>query len=145
MLGGMDEMHTRQDGVREEDAMTVLEEHPLVAEPDMPALDEIFEAVEALLPNNCYRYQDARLVVEVVSRSSRDHDYGRKLKACALGGIPTYVIVDPKLGTVEVCTAPRPLSAEDAEYGEVRRYRFGDSLVVHDPEVTIDTAEWPRD
>jgi Uma2 family endonuclease len=223
MLGGMDEMHTRENnGHEEEDEMTVLQDRPATAETDeddMMGLDEMFEYIEdghnpppgfkvqiiegaivmspqrdvhalviieiliairevlgrkakllfdvrldvpgwrngfapdvmlirndaGKLPNGSYRYQDARLVVEVVSRSSRKDDYGHKLEAYALGEIPTYVVADPKLGTVEVHTLPRVISDGVAEYGETHRYRFGDSFVLQDPEVTIDTADWPRD
>jgi Uma2 family endonuclease len=70
------------------------------------------------LKNGCYRYQDARLVVEVVSRGSHRDDYGRKLQTYALAGVPIYVIVDPKAGQVHVYTEPYGASLENAGYRE---------------------------
>ncbi|MDT3396101.1 Uma2 family endonuclease [Streptomyces sp. B1866] len=85
-------------------------------------------------------YRDVQLIAEVVSRGSRRDDYDAKLKVYAEAGVPTYVIADPKTGLVHVFHAPR-----DGVYTDESTYTFGTKFTLPFPDVTIDTAKWPRD
>ncbi|MFI1256009.1 Uma2 family endonuclease [Streptomyces netropsis] len=85
-------------------------------------------------------YRDVEFVAEVVSRGSRRDDYDAKLTVYAESGVPTYVIADPKKATVHVFSEPR-----DGAYADVTTYTFGEKFTLPFPEITIDTAGWPRD
>jgi Uma2 family endonuclease len=87
-----------------------------------------------------YDYRDVRLVVEVVSQSSRRDDYGAKLETYAQAGVATYVIADPLTGQAHVHESPEPDG-----YQDIRTYPFGAELAITDPALTVDTKLWPRD
>ncbi len=62
-------------------------------------------------------------VVEIVSPSNPDNDYGEKLREYPAMGIPRYMIVDPRTGTIEVHSAPC-----GNRYSEKDPYIFGDRV-----------------
>jgi Uma2 family endonuclease len=81
------------------------------------------------------------LVAEVVSRSSIREDREVKPRACALAGIPFYVLVDRFTSpmTVSVFGVPGPNG-----YATVATVQAGEKLHVPDPfDVTLDTATLP--
>jgi Uma2 family endonuclease len=62
-------------------------------------------------------------VIEIVSPSNPDNDYGEKLAEYPAMGIAHYMIVDPRTGTIEVHSAP----CKD-RYQEKDPYIFGDTV-----------------
>lgn len=62
-------------------------------------------------------------VIEVVSPSNPNNDYDEKLAEYPAMGIPHYMIVDPRTGTIEVHSSP----CKD-RYQEKDPYIFGDTV-----------------
>lgn len=62
-------------------------------------------------------------VVEIVSPSNPDNDYGEKLTEYPAMGIAHYMIVDPRTGTVEVHSEPCK-----GHYQHKEPYIFGDTV-----------------
>lgn len=77
------------------------------------------------------------MVVEVVSRSNPENDTHTKLREYASFGIPLYLIVDPRKGTVSLYSTP-----EKGKYQEVHTSKFGESVALPSPldGATIDTS-----
>ncbi|MFJ6697008.1 Uma2 family endonuclease [Streptomyces sp. NPDC091272] len=85
---------------------------------------------------------DVLAVVEVVSPSNPGNDYVSKLRDYPRMGVPEYVIVDPRNGTVTVHSGPDAAGGEP-RYADARRhYKFGDVVPVG--PWAIDTAKFPR-
>ncbi|MGI8330222.1 Uma2 family endonuclease [Actinomadura scrupuli] len=79
------------------------------------------------------------LVVEVVSASSRNDDYKSKEESYAKNGIPMYLIVDPFLARLTLCTEP-----SDRGYRMVHSVDVGEKLDLPEPlGITLDTATAP--
>ncbi|MEV6736713.1 Uma2 family endonuclease [Streptomyces sp. NPDC051104] len=76
-------------------------------------------------------------VVEIVSPSNPDNDYGEKLTEYPAMGIAHYMIVDPRTGTIEVHSEP----CKD-RYTRKEPYIFGDSVPFG--SWTVDTSAFPR-
>jgi Uma2 family endonuclease len=120
---------------------------------DLPGLlngfcpDLMFVAEDSRqLPNGAIRYRDLLLVCEVVSASSRSDDYGRKLAVYASARIPLYVIVDARMGQVQLFTDPYPAdTAGPAGYASLEVHLFGSRFELPGLDVTVETKEWPRD
>ncbi len=97
-------------------------EHPSIGRMRRPdavvipeeALDEEGLAVDAT---------QVLAVIEIVSPSNPNNDYGDKLREYPTMGIPHYMIVDPRTGTIEVHSDPCR-----AGYGHKDPYIFGDSV-----------------
>ncbi|MGP4005526.1 Uma2 family endonuclease [Streptomyces sp. 4N124] len=62
-------------------------------------------------------------VIEIVSPSNPDNDYGEKLTEYPAMGIAHYMIVDPRTGTIEVHSDPCK-----NRYGSKEPYIYGDSV-----------------
>ncbi|MDQ1026353.1 Uma2 family endonuclease [Streptomyces umbrinus] len=62
-------------------------------------------------------------VIEIVSPSNPDNDYGEKLAEYPAMGIAHYMIVDPRTGTVEVQSAPCK-----GRYEDKAPHIFGDAV-----------------
>lgn len=79
------------------------------------------------------------MVVEVVSPSNPENDTHTKLREYAAFGIPIYLIVDPRDGTVALWCNP-----EKGKYQEVRTSKFGEPVALPSPldGVTIDTSRF---
>ncbi|NGO78805.1 Uma2 family endonuclease [Streptomyces sp. YC504] len=84
---------------------------------------------------------DVTAAVEVVSPSNPGNDYIAKLRDYPRMGVPVYVIVDPRDGTIAVHTGPDTSSGEP-RYRDTRTYKFGDTVPVGG--WTIDTTPFPR-
>jgi Uma2 family endonuclease len=82
---------------------------------------------------------EALLVVEVVSASSRNDDYKSKEESYAKNGIPMYLIVDPFLARLTLCTEP-----SDRGYRMVHSVDVGEKLDLPEPfDLALDTATIP--
>jgi Uma2 family endonuclease len=62
-------------------------------------------------------------VIEIVSPSNPNNDYSEKLAEYPAMGIPHYMIVDPRTGTIEVHSAPC-----NGRYQNTDPYIFGDTV-----------------
>ncbi|ORT61679.1 Uma2 family endonuclease [Streptomyces sp. CB03238] len=89
-----------------------------------------------------YEWHSLELVLEVVSKSTRDNDFAKKFRMYAQCAIPAYVIVDPSDGT---CTIHRHPTRTGA-YKDVEEVLFGQDLVIplEGREITIRTDGFPR-
>lgn len=85
---------------------------------------------------------DVSVAIEVVSPSNPGNDYITKLRDYPRMGVPEYVIVDPRDGTVTVHSGPDTASGEPRYADTPRRYKFGDAVPMG--RWTIDTAKFPR-
>ncbi|WP_448319276.1 Uma2 family endonuclease [Streptomyces sp. CO7] len=79
------------------------------------------------------------LVVEVVSRTSVDRDYGVKRLIYAAGGVPGYLIIDPVMAHCVLYTEPAG-QGEDADYQVQRITKFGDPLPVGPLGIELETG-----
>lgn len=84
--------------------------------------------------NRMARPAEAALVVEV-AETTTSRDRGMKRLAYARAEIPTYWVVDGKLGLTHVYSEPR-----DGDYAQIATVRFGEPLAVPgtDAAITID-------
>ncbi|MFB9348053.1 Uma2 family endonuclease [Streptomyces heliomycini] len=76
-------------------------------------------------------------VVEIVSPSNPNNDYGEKLAEYPAMGIPHCMIVDPRTGTIEVHSSPC-----GSHYGDKDPYIFGDTVPFG--PWTVDTSAFRR-
>lgn len=76
-------------------------------------------------------------VIEIVSPSNPNNDYGEKLTEYPAMGIDHYMIVDPRTGTIEVHSEP----CAD-RYGNKEPYIFGDEVPFG--PWTVETAAFRR-
>ncbi|MGW7086146.1 Uma2 family endonuclease [Streptomyces sp. NPDC054871] len=76
-------------------------------------------------------------VIEIVSPSTPNNDYGEKLTEYPAMGIDHYMIVDPRTGTIEVHSEPCA-----GRYGNKEPYIFGDKVPFG--PWTVETAAFRR-
>ncbi|MEU6484792.1 Uma2 family endonuclease [Streptomyces sp. NPDC046887] len=90
-----------------------------------------------------YEWHHLDVVLEVVSKSTRDNDFTKKFRMYAECGIPVYVIVDPSDGMCTVHSHP----TRTGTYAEAREVPFGEDLVlpVTAREITVRTDGFPRE
>ncbi|MFI1287294.1 Uma2 family endonuclease [Streptomyces sp. NPDC020792] len=100
----------------------------VVVEPDM------LPASGRLLPSPIIT-----MVVEVVSKTSVDRDYGVKRSIYAAGGVPVYLIVDPIMAQCVLLTNPAG-EGEKADYRGQQKTKFGDPLTLDALGVELDTS-----
>ncbi|MEU6541048.1 Uma2 family endonuclease [Streptomyces sp. NPDC047000] len=79
------------------------------------------------------------MVVEVVSKTSVDRDYGVKRSIYAAGGVPVYLIVDPIMAQCVLLTNPVG-EGERADYKGQEKTKFGDPLPLDALGVVLDTS-----
>jgi Uma2 family endonuclease len=111
-------------------------EHPAIGRMRRPdavvipeaALDEEGLAVDAT---------QVPAVVEIVSPSDPENDYGEKLAEYPAMGIARYMIVDPRTATVQVHSEPC-----GTRYGRKDPYIFGDSVPFG--PWTVETGDFRR-
>ncbi|MFI2367173.1 Uma2 family endonuclease [Streptomyces sp. NPDC018833] len=85
--------------------------------------------------------QVVSLLVEVVSKTSVHRDYVVKRSIYAAGGVPVYLIVDPRGAECLVLTEPSG-SGEAADYRSERKWKFGETLHLPVLDVDVDTSEF---
>ncbi|MCC9310950.1 Uma2 family endonuclease [Kitasatospora sp. RB6PN24] len=81
------------------------------------------------------------LVAEVVSPSNHSNDYVEKMRDYPAMGIPLYLLIDPRKGTVRVCSDPAD-GPDGPRYRATHDYVFGDQVKVGD--WVIDSGEFKR-
>ncbi|MFG2297055.1 Uma2 family endonuclease [Streptomyces sp. NPDC048603] len=81
------------------------------------------------------------LLVEVVSKSSIDQDYGLKRGMYAAGRVPAYLIIDPFFAGCLLLTKPQG-RGDEADYQEELRVPFGQSLPLDVLGIELDTSEF---
>ncbi|MFH8972602.1 Uma2 family endonuclease [Streptomyces sp. NPDC017890] len=79
------------------------------------------------------------LVVEVVSKTSVDRDYGVKRLIYAAGEVPAYLIIDPIMAQCVLYSEPAG-QGEQADYQVQRVTQFGASLPLEQLGVELDTT-----
>ncbi|WP_308461283.1 hypothetical protein [Streptomyces sp. Ru73] len=83
------------------------------------------------------------MVVEAVSGTSVDRDYGLKRTIYVAGRIPVHLIVDPVVGHCVLLTEPAG-AGEEADYRAQRITKFGDPVPLDLLGVELDTREFQR-
>jgi Uma2 family endonuclease len=81
------------------------------------------------------------LVVEVVSKTSVDRDYGIKRSIYAAGRIPAYLIIDPIMAHCVLLTDPVG-AGDQADYRGQWITKFGDPVLLELLGVELDTSEF---
>ncbi|BCM66853.1 Uma2 family endonuclease [Streptomyces sp. FBKL.4005] len=81
------------------------------------------------------------MVVEVVSKTSVDRDYGVKRSIYAAGEIPAYLIIDPIVAHCVLLTEPIG-EGDEADYRAQRITKFGASLPLESLGIELDTTEF---
>ncbi|MGK5546737.1 Uma2 family endonuclease [Streptomyces sp. URMC 127] len=106
-----------------------------------PDLYKVSDGAEPNAKGN-WRYQDVEFVLEVISRETRESDYGKKKAAYAAGEIPVYLIADPYTGLCHLHTLPK-----DGEYRGYLKLDFGQPVDLTDTPLgmTLQTDRFPRD
>ncbi|CBG73174.1 conserved hypothetical protein [Streptomyces scabiei 87.22] len=79
------------------------------------------------------------MVVEVVSKTSIDRDYGVKRSIYAAGGVPVYLVVDPVMAQCVVLTEPEGVG-EKADYKGQEIWKFGETVPLPALRLDIDTS-----
>jgi Uma2 family endonuclease len=95
---------------------------------------EILPASGRLLPSALIT-----MVVEVVSKTSVDRDYGVKRSIYAAGGVPVYLIVDPVMAQCVVLTGPEGVG-EKADYKGQKIWKFGETVPLPTLGLDVDTS-----
>ncbi|MGW0731287.1 Uma2 family endonuclease [Streptomyces sp. NPDC002851] len=85
---------------------------------------------------------DVSVAFEVVSPSNPGNDHIAKLRDYPRMGVPLYVIIDPRDGTITVHSAPDAASGEPRYRDTPRKAKFGDTVQVG--AWTVDTSTFPR-
>ncbi|CAM5415245.1 Uma2 family endonuclease [Streptomyces aurantiogriseus] len=87
-------------------------------------------------------YMPAEVVtalVEVVSKTSADRDYGVKRAMYAASGVPVYLIIDPIMAHCVLFTEPEG-TGEEAEYQVQRTSKFGCPVPMEHLGIELDTT-----
>lgn len=106
-------------------------------QPDLVVLER--GAVEG--PGRLVPASAVTLLLEVVSKSSVDRDYGVKRSIYAAGRVPAYLIIDPMAAHCVLLTEPTG-SGEEADYQVERTTKFGDPVPLDVLGVELDTSEF---
>lgn len=112
----------------------------IVSEASEPVPDLVVVAPETLpasgrlLPSTLIT-----MVVEVVSKTSIDRDYGVKRSIYAAGGVPVYLVVDPVMAQCVVLTEPEGVG-EKADYKGQEIWKFGETVPLPALRLDIDTS-----
>ncbi|MFI6008880.1 Uma2 family endonuclease [Streptomyces sp. NPDC051243] len=81
------------------------------------------------------------MLLEVVSKTSVERDYGIKRSIYAAGGVPVYLIIDPIVGHCVMLTEPTG-AGEEADYEVQRVTRFGAPVPLRPLGIELDTTEF---
>ncbi|QOV38393.1 Uma2 family endonuclease [Streptomyces ferrugineus] len=117
---------------------------------DLDIIDEASEPIPDLVvlergvapdSGNLVPSQMVTLVVEVVSKTSVDRDYGIKRSIYAAGKIPAYLIIDPIMAHCVLLTDPIG-DGDQADYRGQWITKFGDPVLLELLGVELDTSEF---
>ncbi|TXC99147.1 Uma2 family endonuclease [Streptomyces sp. ISID311] len=81
------------------------------------------------------------MLIEVVSKTSVDRDYGIKRAIYAAGKAPAYLIIDPIMAQCVLLTEPVG-KGEEADYSVQRITKFGDPVPLELLGLELDTSEF---
>ncbi|WP_232247617.1 Uma2 family endonuclease [Kitasatospora azatica] len=81
------------------------------------------------------------LIAEIVSPSNHSNDYTEKMQDYPAMGVPLYLLIDPRKGTLRVSSDPSD-GPDGPRYRATHDYVFGDQVQVGD--WTIDSGEFKR-
>lgn len=81
------------------------------------------------------------MVVEVVSKTSVDRDYGLKRSIYAAGKVPGYLIIDPIMAQCVLLTQPVG-TGDEADYRTQQITKFDESLPLPLLGIELDTSEF---
>ncbi|MFG2182618.1 Uma2 family endonuclease [Streptomyces abikoensis] len=82
------------------------------------------------------------LAAEIVSPSNHVNDYAKKMHDYPAMGIPVYLLIDPRKGTVAVMSDPQGVDSDGQRCYRARHdFVFGDKVSVG--PWTVDTSEFP--
>ncbi|MFJ7999168.1 Uma2 family endonuclease [Streptomyces sp. NPDC096310] len=110
---------------------------PAEPQPDLVVVEHgAFEGPGRLVPAPA-----VTLVLEVVSKTSIDRDYGVKRSIYAAGRVPAYLIIDPTEARCALLTEPTG-SGENADYRVERTAKFGDPLPLDMLGIELDTSRF---
>lgn len=98
----------------------------------------VFPEDDLLTVENHVPAADVRLAVEVVSRSNPENDWEAKLRDYPRMGIPVYLIIDPRQGTIAVYSEPK-----GGRYTARAAYAFGQDVPLPRFGFSIATADFP--
>ncbi|MFD7895740.1 Uma2 family endonuclease [Streptomyces sp. NPDC059743] len=101
----------------------------------------ILERVAKIGPGRLIPAADITMLLEVVSKTSVDRDYGEKRSMYAAGRVPAYLIIDPTEQQCVLLTEPVG-SGEAADYRVERTTKFGDPVPLDLLGVELDTSEF---
>ncbi|MGK5639685.1 Uma2 family endonuclease [Streptomyces sp. URMC 126] len=89
-----------------------------------------------------YAPKDVEFIAEVISKDTRENDYGPKKDAYAEAGVPVYLIVDPYTAKCHVHTSPK-----DGGYHSELIVDFGEPVDLTSTllGLTLSTWDFPRD
>ncbi len=89
-----------------------------------------------------FEWHSLEAVLEVVSESSRDNDFAKKVRLYAECGIPVHVVIDPEAGSCTVHRRPTRTGA----YEDETEVPFGADLVLPlaGREITVKTEGFPK-
>ncbi|GAA1169592.1 Uma2 family endonuclease [Streptomyces hebeiensis] len=127
--------HDRWDRLQTQDIAIPNEESE--PQPDLVVLER--GAAEG--PGRLIPAPAVTLVLEVVSRTSGDRDYGEKCSMYAAGRVPAYLIIDPMEQLCMLLTEPAG-EGESADYQVERITDFGDSVPLDMLGIKLDTSEF---
>jgi Uma2 family endonuclease len=106
-------------------------------QPDLVVLER--GAVEG--PGRLIPAPAVALLLEVVSKTSIDRDYGIKRSIYAAGRVPAYLIIDPMAAHCVLLTEPAD-EGEGADYRLMRTTKFGEPAPLDMLGVELDTSEF---
>ncbi|GAA2086971.1 hypothetical protein GCM10009801_49650 [Streptomyces albiaxialis] len=105
--------------------------------PDVIVVPDAVFAEQTMAP---FHPHDVALVAEIVSPSNHSTDYVEKMADYPAMGIPCYLLIDPRKGTLAALTDPGPAPGGDGPRYRTRSdYAFGDVVTIGG--WTIDTSE----
>ncbi|EST37960.1 hypothetical protein N566_10055 [Streptomycetaceae bacterium MP113-05] len=112
--------------------------------PDLIVVPEAVFAENTMAP---FHPRDVALVGEIVSPSNHSTDYVEKMHDYPAMGIPLYLLIDPRKGTIAALSDPGPTPEGDGPRYRTRSdYAFGDTVAIGDWLIeTGDLHTYPSD
>ncbi|MEU1375239.1 Uma2 family endonuclease [Streptomyces triculaminicus] len=104
--------------------------------------DLIVIPVDVMDTPGAFHPQDLKLAAEIVSPSNHANDYAQKMRDYPRMGIPLYLLIDPRKGSIAVMSDPGIGSDGQHCYRARHDHDFGDKVSVG--PWTIDSSEFPR-
>lgn len=112
--------------------------------PDLIVVPDAVFAEPTMAP---FHPRDVALVGEIVSPSNHSTDHVEKMHDYPAMGIPLYLLVDPRKGTITALSDPGPFAGGDGPRYRTRSdYAFGDTVTIGPWTIhTSDLHTYPDD